>query len=153
MAGFDLSFSKILSDCCLVARPLIVTADRVSFPCGCCSCTSLIESLSGLSSILYPRLDFRRKRATFCSVLTSMWHQANALGPILLRPDCPSSPEDQSPQPTGRRIAGPADGPGFCSSSKATSKLDLSQYNPDDNRPCPAPLPDQHAMGNSKSPG
>ena len=33
LAGFVLSFSKILSDCCLVARPLMVTVFFGDFVC------------------------------------------------------------------------------------------------------------------------
>lgn len=33
LAGFVLSFSKILSDCCLVARPLMMTVFLVDFVC------------------------------------------------------------------------------------------------------------------------
>jgi hypothetical protein len=49
-AGFDLSFSKIFSDCCLLASPLILPAVSVTFRTCCqvaCGLSSLLEKGPG----------------------------------------------------------------------------------------------------------
>lgn len=103
LAGFDLSFSKILSDCCFEARPLILANSRRLLAGGGrgrgCAVRSVDvsggrakQTASDVSRCRLPNRPFQEKGATISLPRKpSMWHQASPLSPIRASPNCPTA--------------------------------------------------------------